>query len=596
MNMNWDLERIYPSLDSQNFKEDFNKLNEQIESVKKWCDKNLDSNDDAKNKIEEFLKLNNEYRNISLKLYLYPYLLLMVDNEDDKAMKALDRIEIKDDDFMNLHLQFTKWLKTVDNLDRIIESSNYIANHRFHLNEISLKSKYMLSAKEEEIINKMKRSGSKSWQRFYNEIVLGMDIKIKIDGKFKKVSFGELKNMLYEKDSELRTLSAKAQKKVSKKIANTISYAMNELFEEAINICDIKGYDSVLHKVLINSRMDYETLNTMLKVVEDNLGIFYKYYKVKAKIFGEEKKLNFYDVYAPISSTHSKISYEESKNIIIDSFTNFSEDLGIFAKKAFDENWIDSAPSSKKGSYAMCVDIFPIKESRIMTNFSGNYIDTCILAHELGHAYHSYCLKDEELLNTDYPTPIAETASIFCETIVNNELINNVKAEDKLAILERHISDIAYYIVDMYGRFLFEIEVLEKRKEGIVSVEELNKTMKKSVEKAYGDNINKKTINEYSWVNNMGFYIAGEEFINFPYIFGVLFSKGLYVEYLKNKKDFVRDYENFLKLTSTNNIYDVAKFMNIDVHSKEFWQGAINIIENYIDEFISEVNKYNFKL
>ena len=89
----------------------------------------------------------------------------------------------------------------------------------------------------------------------------------------------------------------------------------------------------------------------------------------------------------------------------------------------------------------------------------------------------------------------------------------------------------------------------------------------------------------------MGFYIAGEEFINFPYIFGVLFSKGLYAEYLKNKKDFVRDYEKFLKITSTNNIYDVAKFMNIDVHSKEFWQGAMNIIESYIDEFISKVNK-----
>jgi len=589
--MNWDLERIYPSLDSQNFKEDFNKLNKQIENIKKWCDKNLDSNDDAKNKIETFLKLNNEYWDTYLKLYLYPYLLLMIDNEDNKAMEALDKTEIKHDDFINLHLQFTKWLKEIDNLDGIIESSNYIAKHKFYLNEISLKSKYMLSANEEEIINKMKRSGSKSWQRFYNEIVLSMDIKIKIDDKLKKVSFAELKNMLYEKDSELRRIAAKAEKKASKKIANTISYSINELFEEAINICDIKGYDSVLHKVLVDSRMDYETLNTMLKVVEDNLGIFHKYYKVKAKILEDENKLNFYDVYAPISSATGKISYEESKNIIIDSFKSFSDDLGSFAEKAFDENWIDSAPSSKKGSYAMAVDIFPIKESRIMTNFSGNYIDTCILAHEIGHAYHSYCLKDEELLNTNYPTPIAETASIFCETIVNNELINNVKEEDKVTILERHISDVAYYIVDMYGRFLFETEVLEKRKSGIVSVEELNKMMKKSIEKVYGDNINKKTINEYLWVSNMGFYIAGEEFINFPYIFGVLFSKGLYAEYLKNKKDFVRDYEKFLKLTSTNNIYDVAKFMNIDVHSKEFWQGAMNIIESYIDEFISKVNK-----
>ncbi len=113
-----------------------------------------------------------------------------------------------------------------------------------------------------------------------------------------------------------------------------------------------------------------------------------------------------------------------------------------------------------------------------MTNFSGNYIDTSILAHEIGHAYHSYCLKDEELLNTDYPIPIAETASIFCETIINNELINKVEAEDKITLLERHISDVAYYIVEMYERFLFEYKLFEKRKLGILSVEELNQINK----------------------------------------------------------------------------------------------------------------------
>lgn len=226
-----------------------------------------------------------------------------------------------------------------------------------------------------------------------------------------------------------------------------------------------------------------------------------------------------------------------------------------------------------------------------MTNFSGNYIDTSILAHEIGHAYHSYCLKDEELLNTDYPIPMAETASIFCETIINNELINNVGAEDKVTILERHISDIAYYIVEMYGRFLFECELFERRKTGILSVEELNEIMANSMEKVYGKTINRNTINEYSWVNNAGFYMAGSEFLNFPYIFGVLFSKGLYAEYLKNKKGFVQNYKKFLKLTSTNNIYDVAKFMNIDIKSREFWEGAFKIIETYIEEFIRQVEK-----
>lgn len=589
--MNWDLERIYSSIDSQKFNSDFDKLSKHIASVSKWCDENFNNNDKSANKIEAFLKLNNEYRNLYLKLYCYTYLLISVDNEDDEAMNMINELDVKNDEFMNICVTFTKWLKDINNLEEIIESSKYLSEHKFYLNEIFLKSKYMLSKNEEQLINKMQRTGSRAWQRLYTETLSDINIKIKIDGKLKNMSFGELKNMGYQKDSNLRKLASKAEKKACKNISKTISSCINELSGEAITICDMKGYDSVLHKVLVDARMDYETLNTMIKVIEENLCIFHKYYKTKAKILGTGNKINFCDVYAPISTANGKISYKDSQNLIISSFKNFSDNLGDFAKKAFDEKWIDAEPSSKKSNYAISVDIFPIKESRIMTNFSGNYIDTSILAHEIGHAYHSYCLKAEELLNTDYPIPIAETASIFCETIINNELINNVEAEDKITILERHISDVAYYIVEMYGRFLFECELFKKRKSRILSVEELNQIMGKSMEKVYGNTINKNTINEYAWVNNAGFYMAGSEFLNFPYTFGVLFSKGLYAEYLKNKKDFVRDYKKFLKLTSTNNIYDVAKFMNIDIHSREFWEGAVKIIEIYIEEFIKEVDK-----
>lgn len=589
--MNWDLERIYSSIDSQEFNSDFNKLSKHIASVSQWCDENFNDNNEAENKIEVFLKLNNEYRNLYFKLFCYTYLLISIDNEDDEAMNMIDELDVKNDEFMNIYVTFVKWLKNVGDLEQIVESSKYLSEHKFYLNETSLKSKYMLSRDEEEIINKMQRTGSRAWQRLYIETLAGANVKIQIDGKLKTMSLGELKNMAYQKDSSLRKLASKKEMKACKNISKTISSCINELSGEAITICEMKGYESVIHKVLLEARVDYETLNTMIKVIEENLVIFHKYYKTKAKVLGNGNKINFYDIYAPIGTANGKISYKDSQNLIVSSFTKFSDDLGNFAKKAFYEKWIDAEPSSKKSNYAISVDIFPIKESRIMTNFSGNYIDTSILAHEIGHAYHSYCLKDEELLNTDYPIPMAETASIFCETIINNELINNVGAEDKVTILERHISDIAYYIVEMYGRFLFECELFERRKTGILSVEELNEIMAKSMEKVYGRTINKNTINEYSWVNNAGFYMAGSEFLNFPYIFGVLFSKGLYAEYLKSKEGFVQDYKKFLKLTSTNNIYDVAKFMNIDIKSREFWEGAFKIIETYIEEFIREVEK-----
>lgn len=185
--------------------------------------------------------------------------------------------------------------------------------------------------------------------------------------------------------------------------------------------------------------------------------------------------------------------------------------------------------------------------------YEKNESDVGVLAHEIGHAYHSYCLRNEKMLNTDYPTPIAETASIFCETIVNNALLNLVPRNEGFSILEKSISDVGYYIVDFYARYLFEIELFERRKAGQLSVDELN------------------------------------EFLNFPYSFGVLFSKGLYAEYIKKGEDFVFQYNNFLSASSKNNIVDIAKTIDIDVHSIDFWRNALKLIQKDIETFISRV-------
>lgn len=589
MEMKCNLKNIYSSIDSENFKADFSKLNTHIDNVNLWSDKNFNINDNFTKKIEKFLKFYNEYRNLYLKLYCYIYLLISLNGQNIEAMNMLDKLEEKNDEFMKSVVIFTKWLKDIKNLDEIIDSSKYLLEHKFYLKEIFSKSKYILSEKEEQLIKKMQSTGSRAWQRFYIEVVSSTNIKVKVNGELKKFSFGELKNIAYDNDDNLRELAHKAEKKVCKNISQGISSCINGLSGEAINIYGMKGYESVVEKVLIDSRMDEKALDTMIDVIEDNLNIFHKYYKIKAKVLGKENKLPFYDIYAPIGKGDRKISYEDCKNLIISSFKTFSNDLCNFAKRVFDEKWVDAEPTATKGNFALSVDIFPIKESRIMTNFSGNYIDVIILAHEIGHAYHSYCIKDEELLNTDYPIPIAETASIFCETIINNYLVNNVKREDKIMILERSISDAVYYIAEMYGRFLFECELFKKRKVGILSVPELNEIMKNSMEKVYGDVVDKNSINSYSWINNIGFYMAGNEFLNFPYIFGILFSKGLYAEYSKNKEVFVTKYNKFLKITSTNNIYDIARFMNIDINSREFWESSFKVIENDIEEFCQYV-------
>jgi oligoendopeptidase F len=208
------------------------------------------------------------------------------------------------------------------------------------------------------------------------------------------------------------------------------------------------------------------------------------------------------------------------------------------------------------------------------------------LAHELGHAYHGATLVDESVLNSRYPMPIAETASIFCETIVVNAALKNASKEEQLAILESSISDSTQVIVDIYSRFLFESALFEQRKNSVVSVGKLKELMISAQKEAYGDGLDPNFLHPYMWINKPHYYSAGLNFYNFPYAFGLLFSKGLYAEYLKRGDEFVEQYDALLNATGKELIADVAMRMNVDVRNPDFFRSSLALIEQDIEKFI----------
>lgn len=188
--------------------------------------------------------------------------------------------------------------------------------------------------------------------------------------------------------------------------------------------------------------------------------------------------------------------------------------------------------------------------------------------------------------------PIAETASIFCETIVMNAALEEAKDYEELSLLESSIQDAGQVIVDIYSRFLFESEVFEKRKKHSLSVKELKELMIEAQKKAYGNGLDQEYLHPYMWVNKSHYYYADRNFYNFPYAFGLLFSKGLYAKYLQDKEGFVKEYDNFLSATGKNTIADVAKIMGIDVRSKDFYRTSLELIKKDIDRFIYLADRY----
>lgn len=586
MHLNWSLKEIYESIDSQKFKDDFDKYKEEINKINKWADKNLNGDENITKKLEEYIILKNRIGYYSM-LDIYLNLSQSVDTSNEKYSKLIDILNEYESEIIKSEIKFIRFLKYINNLDEIINNSNILKQHSYFLKSMKEKSKYMLSSEEEYIITKMKNTGSAMWKKMWEQLTSNLMVSININNKEEVLPLSVIRNYAYSDDECIRKKAYDSELKSYEKIDTACSYALNNIKGEVITVSKLKGYSSVLEMTLIDSRLDKKIIDIMFNEIDKNIDILQKYFIKKAEILGHKNGLPFYDLFAPVCKNNLKFTYEQAQKFIIENFYNFSSKLGKFAENAFKNNWIDVSPKAGKMGGAFCESVHPIKQSRILTNFSGSFNDVVTIAHELGHAYHDSCLYDETEINSFYPMPIAETASTFCETIVINAALKNATNENYLTIIENDISGIAQVIVDIYSRYLFEDEVFKHREKGSLSVNELNEIMINSQKKTYGKGLDENYYHKYMWVCKPHYYDADFNYYNFPYAFGMLFSKGLYSLYTENKEKFIPLYDKMLSSTGKNNIADTAKIAGIDLYSREFWKSSFKIISKEIENFIN---------
>lgn len=584
--MRWSLEELYSSFDSKEYKEDFEKLEGTISDFRRWADENLQTKDNPVKKIEEYLKFTIDISHLFSKLRGFSHLSSAVNVRDEKALQESDNLRMKISEITKPEVQFKNFIKEIDRLNDIINDSQLLKEHEFYLNQIKLNTKYMLSEKEEVLISKLSNTGSDAWADLQGKISSTLMVPITLEGEDKELPLPVVRNLAHDKDPVVRKTAYEAELAAYKKIEESSAAALNGIKGEVITLCELRGFESPLEETLVKSRMDKETLDAMLTAMEEALPIFHKYFRKKAELLGYDNGLPFYDMFAPIGEVNMKFSYKEAMDYIIDNFRTFSDKLADYTQNAYDNNWLDVEPRDGKRGGAFCSNLHPIGESRILSNFSGSFSDMITLAHELGHGYHGLNLKDESILNSRYPMPIAETASIFCETIVTKAALKEASDKEALTILEASISDAAQVIVDIYSRFLFESELFERRKSHNLSVNELKEIMVEAQKKAYGDGLDQDILHPYMWLNKPHYYSAGLNFYNFPYAFGLLFSKGVYVEYLNKGEEFIKEYDELLKATGKENIKDVALKMDIDVQDPNFFRSSFKLIKEDINKFI----------
>lgn len=587
MNQRWSLDALYTSFDAPEFKRDMERLDQEIEKIQKWTTENLTDTQNPAQKLEYYIKMMNEFYHLYTRLSGFTSLTLSTEAKNEVALKYEDVFDQKFTSLTKPEVTFIKWLGKLENLDAIISSNTYVKEHEFFIKEKADENKYLLSDEEEVLISKMKNTGSNAWAKLQEMLSSTLLVDITVDGEQKKLPLPVVRNMAYSDNAKLRKTAYDAELACYKQIETSTAASLNGIKGEVITLAKMRGYASPLEMTVINARMDMETLNAMLAAIKESLPSFHKYFHKKGELLGYKNGLPFFEMFAPVGNAEMKFTYQEARDYIVKNFRTFSDKLADFAANAFDEGWIDAEPREGKRGGAFCSNLHVIKESRILSNFDGSFSNMTTLAHELGHGYHGSNLMDETFLNAEYPMPIAETASIFCETIVKEAVLKNANQEEAFTLLENDIGDAGQVIVDIYSRFLFESELFKRREEGAVSVNELKGIMMDAQKQAYGNGLDHDHLHPYMWACKPHYYYASHNFYNFPYAFGLLFAKGLYAEYLKRGDEFVTSYDKLLSVTGKMKIADVTMEMGVDVRNVEFWRGSLKLIEKDIEKFVN---------
>ena len=586
MNERWNLDVIYNGFTDPAFEQDLAALKEKIAAFQALI-KTLPSADPLKS-LRSGIELQEQISLVGGKLAEYASLRQAADARDSEAGSQIGRVMAVLSTIAGSEAAFKEWASKLPDLMELVEKDEVLAQYRFLFANMKKSSKYLLSVQAEEVMAKLRLSGSSAWSDLQS--YLTSTVPVAYNGETTNLSV--IRNLAYDADKDVRKKAYEAELACYDRIKDAVAFALNSIKLQTISDCQLRGYSSPLERTLEHSDMKKQTLDAMLGAMEEYLPKFWQYLKAKAKALGYEKGLPWYELFAPMGKSTTKFTTQQAKDFLVEQFAGFNPEEADMIARAFDEEWIDFYPREGKSGGAFCAGVECIGQSRILTNYDGAFGDVVTLAHELGHAYHNYCIREHRPLNHDYSMPLAETASTFNECVVMASAIGKAADDqERLALIESQLQDATQIICDIYSRFRFEARVFENREDTFMHADTLCSYMLEAQRQCYGDGLDPEYMHPYMWVCKSHYY--GPTFYNFPYAFGGLFARGLYAQYEKEGKDFIAKYNKLLYTTPVATAEDTAKVADIDLTDKDFWRGALQTIADQIDLFCRIVQKEN---
>ena len=437
----------------------------------------------------------------------------------------------------------------------------------------------------EQLVIGLGTDGLHAWGNLYND--LAGKIRLTIEGR--DMGLAEASNLLSSPDRALRRAAFDAisagwegEQETVAAILNALNGWRLELSRQRGRVRTLDALDLSCHQ----SHIERATLEALMAETYRARGLGQQALGLMAGRLGIEA-MGPEDLFAPPPAASSRaIPFEEAVDLIAEAFARFDPEMGDFARMMAERGWIDAAPTPNRRTGAYCTKFASPVEPRVFITYGGTQDNVITLAHELGHAWHNWLIRDLPMSQRSYPMTLAETASIFAETLVRSALFEQAQSpEERLAMAWAEADGAATFLVNIPARFDFERALVAERASGYVSPARLKALTDEAWGRWYEQSLDR--YHPMFWAAKGHFSIAGFGFYNYPYLFGYLFSLGVYRQLMSRKgageANVAQAYRALLRDTGRMSAEDlVARHLGQDIREAAFWRQSLEVVEGAV--------------
>lgn len=520
-------------------------------------------------------------------LQAYVYATVSTDSRDESAQALLSELDVAEAALAPLLARLADWVAVLYESDggpaALAAVSDTAAEHAGPLLRLAERAGHQMVEGEEALYAELSPTGARAWARLHRDLTSQLAATVSWPGgPDETMAMPAVRGLATHHDAAVRRAALAAERAAWPTVGVACAAALNAIKGDAHVVNRRRAWASPLDASLFANAVSRPTFDAMQDAVRSVLADFRRWMRTKARVHGAAAPgggLGWADLMAPAPLTAAPTSWDDGVATVRAAFDAYSPALGRLVDRALAERWIDAEPRDGKTGGAFCMP-FVGDRSLVLLNWAASADSTQTAAHELGHAYHNVTLAGRTELQRRLPIALAETASIFCETLVVEQGLAELAGAERLALLDVDLVGSNQVVVDIHSRFLFETELFARRQQRTVGVSELCSMMTEAQAQAYGDGLDLSTAHPYMWAVKTHYY--GSHFYNWPYTYGLLFGLGLFARYRADPERFRAGYETLLSRAGMDTAEELGRAFGLDVTTEAFWAASVDVLRDRI--------------